>query len=196
MWVWDGVEEGCWRVWALDEEFPWILNFSRLTKWLEDGKENHDFVTNIIKKKSRQFLSVLCQGNFGLANHDKERRKVIESGGAVVTEYHTLRNNREENKRRLLRVPWTARRSNMAILKEINPEYSLEGLMLKLKLQLTLATWCKEPTLWKIPWWWEKLKARREWQTMVGWHQWLNGHEFEQTPGDGEGQGGLVSCSP
>ena len=37
--------------------------------------------------------------------------------------------------RRLLRVPWTARRSNEAILKEINPEYSLEGLMLKLKLQ-------------------------------------------------------------
>ena len=37
--------------------------------------------------------------------------------------------------RRLLRVPWTARRSNQAILKEINPEYSLEGLMLKLKLQ-------------------------------------------------------------
>ena len=38
-------------------------------------------------------------------------------------------------KRRLLRVPWTARRSNQSILKEINPEYSLEGLMLKLKLQ-------------------------------------------------------------
>ena len=37
--------------------------------------------------------------------------------------------------RRLLRVPWTARRSNQSILKEINPEYSLEGLMLKLKLQ-------------------------------------------------------------
>ena len=41
---------------------------------------------------------------------------------------------------RLLRVPWTARRSNQSILKEINPEYSMEGLMLKLKLQ------CKEPT--------------------------------------------------
>ena len=37
--------------------------------------------------------------------------------------------------RRLLRVPWTARRSNQSILKEINPEYSLKGLMLKLKLQ-------------------------------------------------------------
>ena len=42
--------------------------------------------------------------------------------------------------RRLLRVPWTTRRSNQSILKEINPEYSLEGLMLKLKLQYTLAT--------------------------------------------------------
>ena len=48
--------------------------------------------------------------------------------------------------RRLLRVPWTARRSNQSILKEINPEYSLEGLMLKLKL---LPTWFKEPTHWK-----------------------------------------------
>ena len=48
--------------------------------------------------------------------------------------------------RRLLRVPWTARRSNQSILKEISPEYSLEGLMLKLNLRYTLATWCKELT--------------------------------------------------
>ena len=47
----------------------------------------------------------------------------------------------------LLRVPWTARISNQSILKEISPEYSLEGLMLKLKLQyFTLAIWCEEPT--------------------------------------------------
>ena len=50
--------------------------------------------------------------------------------------------------RRLLRVPWTTRRSNQSILKGINPEYSLEGLMLKLKLQY-LATWCKELTMEK-----------------------------------------------
>ena len=56
--------------------------------------------------------------------------------------------------RRLLRVPWTPRRSNQSILKEISPEYSLEGLMLK-----TLATWCEEPTHWKRPWCWEGLKA-------------------------------------
>ena len=60
--------------------------------------------------------------------------------------------------RRLLRVPWTARRSDHSIRKEINPEYSLEGLMLKLKLH-TLATWCKELTHWKRPWCWERLKA-------------------------------------
>ena len=48
--------------------------------------------------------------------------------------------------RRLLRVPWTARKSNQSILKEISPGYSLEGQMLKLKLQYTLATSCKELT--------------------------------------------------
>ena len=60
--------------------------------------------------------------------------------------------------RRLLRVPWTERRSNQSILKEISPEYSLVGLMLKLKLQ-TLATWCKELTHWKRPCLWERLRA-------------------------------------
>ena len=50
--------------------------------------------------------------------------------------------------RRLLRVPWTTRRSNLSILKEINPKHSLKGLMLKLH---TLTTLCEEPTHWKIP---------------------------------------------
>ena len=59
--------------------------------------------------------------------------------------------------RRLLRVPWTARRSNWSILKEIDPAYSLEVLIWTTN---TLATWWKEPTLWKWPWCWERLKAR------------------------------------
>ena len=72
--------------------------------------------------------------------------------------------------RRLLRVPWTAIRSNHFILKESSPEYSLEGLMLKLKLQY-LATWWEELTHLKRPWCWERLKAGgekddREWD---GW---------------------------
>ena len=58
--------------------------------------------------------------------------------------------------RRLLRVPWTVRRSNQSIVKEISPEYSLEGLMLKFQ---TLAAWCKELTHGKRPWCWERLKG-------------------------------------
>ena len=49
-----------------------------------------------------------------------------------------------------LRVPWTARRANQSMLKEINPEYSLEGLILKLKFQCH-RTCCEEPTHWKRP---------------------------------------------
>ena len=59
--------------------------------------------------------------------------------------------------RRLLRVPWTARRSNQSVLKEISPEYSLERLTLKLKLQYFGQL--EEPSHWKIPWCWERLKA-------------------------------------
>ena len=59
--------------------------------------------------------------------------------------------------RRFLRVPWTAWRSNQSIVKEINPEYSLERLMLKLKLN-TSVTWSEEPTHWKRPWFWKRLK--------------------------------------
>ena len=57
--------------------------------------------------------------------------------------------------------PWTARRSNQSILKEDSPGCSLEGLMLKQKLN-NLATWCEELTHWKGPWCWEGLGARGE----------------------------------
>ena len=73
--------------------------------------------------------------------------------------------------RRLLRVPWTARRSNQSILKEISPECSLEGLMLKLKLH-TLATWWEELTHLKRPWCWERLKADGEGDDR-GWDGWM-----------------------
>ena len=73
--------------------------------------------------------------------------------------------------RRLLRVPWAARRSNQSILKGISPEYSLEGLMLKLKLQ-TLVTWWEELTHWKRSWCWERLKAGGEGDDR-GWDGWM-----------------------
>ena len=63
----------------------------------------------------------------------------------------------------------------------------------------TLTTWCEEPTHWKRPWSWERLRAGEKRATedeMVGWHHWLSRHEFEQTRGDSEGQGSLVCFSP
>ena len=153
--------------------------------------------------------------------------------------------------RKLLRVPWTARRSNQSILKEISPEYSLEGLKLKLQYfgYLMRKTYslgktvmlekilespldCKKikpinpkgnqpwifigridakaeaPILWppdsKSQLTGKDPDARNDWRQeekgmtedeMVGWHHRLNGHEFEQTLGVGDGQGGLVCCS-
>ena len=88
--------------------------------------------------------------------------------------------------RRLLRVPWTAMRSNQSILKEINSEYSLEGLMLKQKLKYS-GHLIKSQLIEKDPDdgkdWGKEAKRATEDQ-MVGWHQQINGHEFEQTPGD------------
>jgi hypothetical protein len=83
--------------------------------------------------------------------------------------------------RRLLRVPWTARRSNQSILKEISPGCSLESLMLKLKLQYVGHLMRRVDSL-------EKTDAGRDWgqeekgmteDEMAGWHHRLNGHEFE-----------------
>ena len=82
--------------------------------------------------------------------------------------------------RRLLRVPWTARRSNQSILKEISPGCSLEGLILKLKLQYFGHLMRRVDSL-------EKTDAWRDWgqeekgtteDEMAGWHHRLDGHEF------------------
>ena len=92
--------------------------------------------------------------------------------------------------RRLLRVPWTARRSNQPILKDINPEYSLEVLMLKLNVQYLGHLMWRADSLKKTLML-EKVEVRRRrgWQSeMVGWHHWLKRHELEQTPEVGDGQ--------
>jgi len=99
--------------------------------------------------------------------------------------------------RRLLRVPWTAR-SNQSILKEISHEQSLEGLMLKLKFQysghLMRSTDSLEKTLMLGKNKGGKRRARQD--EMVGWHHRLNGHEFEQALGVGDGQGSLACYTP
>ena len=78
------------------------------------------------------------------------------------------------------RVPWTARKSNQSILKEINTEYSLEGLMLKLPLDLKTWLLGEDPDAGKD--WGQEEKGMTE-DEMVGEHHWLNGHELEQAPG-------------
>ena len=81
--------------------------------------------------------------------------------------------------RRLLRVPWTVRRSNQSILKEISPVCSLEGLMLKLKLQYFGHLMRRVDSLEKtLRDWGQEEKGTTE-DEMAGWHHQLDGHEFE-----------------
>ena len=90
-----------------------------------------------------------------------------------------------------------ARRSNQSILKEVNPEYSLGGLMVKLKLQnfghLMQRTDSLEKALML-----GKIESRRRGRQdeVVGWHHRLDGHEFKQVLEVGDGQGSLACCSP
>ena len=85
-------------------------------------------------------------------------------------------------------------RSNQSILKEINSEYSLEVLMLKLKLQYFVNLMRRADSLEKTLML-GKTESRKR-REMVGWHHQLNGHESEQAPGVGDGQGSLVCCIP
>ena len=73
--------------------------------------------------------------------------------------------------KRLLRVPWTAKRSSQSILKEISPEYSLERLMLKLKLHY-LVTWYEQLTHWKRLRCWERYRTEEE-EGDIGWDGWM-----------------------
>ena len=97
--------------------------------------------------------------------------------------------------RRLLRVPWTARRSKQSILKEISPGISFEEMMLKLKLQyfghLMRRVIGKDSDAGRD---WEQEEKGTTEDEMAGWHHWLDGRESGWTLGVGDGQGGLACC--
>ena len=102
-----------------------------------------------------------------------------------------------------MRIPWTARRSNQSILEEINPEYSLEGLMLKLQYFSYLMR--RNDSLEKILMLGEIEGRRRREQQRMRWlygimiqpcHVMTQWNEFEQALGDGGGQRSLVCCNP
>ena len=101
--------------------------------------------------------------------------------------------------RRLLRVPWTARRSNQSIPK--GDQYWVSVGRTDVEAE-TPILWLPDAKSWLI---WKDADAGKDWgqeekgtteDEMVGWHHRLNGHEFEKTPGIGDGQGGLACCSP
>ena len=100
--------------------------------------------------------------------------------------------------RRLLRVPWTAKRSDQSIVKEISPDCSLER-HVEAETPILQPPDAKSWVIWKDP------DAGKDWRReekgttqdeMVWWHHRLSGDEYEWTPGVGDGQGGLACCGP
>ena len=159
---------------------PWKKNYDKPTQHIK--KQTYHFADKDPLLKSMVFLVVMYKR---------------ESWTGKKAEHQRLDAFELWCWRRLLRVPWTARRSNQSILKEIKPIYSLEGLMLKLAPVL----WPPDEKSWLIG---KDPDAGKDWRQekevtedeMVGWHHRLNGLEFEQAPGDSDGQGSLARCRP
>ena len=153
--------------WGLQSHCRWWLqpwNWKTLTPWKEscDQSRQHITLSTKVHLVKAMIFPVVMYGCESLTVKKAEHRR-IDSFELWCW-------------RRLLRVPWTTRRSNQSILKEISPGYSLEGLMLKLKLQYfgNLMTG-KDPDAGKD--WGQEEKGTTE-DEMVGWHHWLNGREF------------------
>ena len=147
---------------------PWKKSYDRPRQHIK--KQRHHFTTKVHKVKAMVFPVVM----YG-----------CESWTIKKAEHWWIDVFELWCRRRLLRVPWTIGRSSPSILKEISPEYSLEGLMLKLKLQcfshLMQRTDSFEKTL-MLGNWMQKKKGKTE-DEMVGWLHQLDRHEFEQALG-------------
>ena len=134
---------------------PWKKNYDQTRQHIK--KQRHYFADSGPSSKAMVFPMVMY---------------VCESWTVKKTECRRIDAFELWCWRRLLRVLRTARRSKQSILNEISPEYSLEGLTLKLKLQYFFTTWCEELTHWKRSWCWERLKAGEEGDDR-GWDGWM-----------------------
>ena len=133
---------------------------------LASSKESYDWTRQHVKKQRHYFANKgpSSQG-YGFSSSHIWMRELDdkESWGPKNWCFRTVVLG-------LLRIPWTARRSNQSILKEISPVCSLEGLCWSWNSN-TLATWCEELTHWKRPWCWERLKAGEG--DDRGWDGWM-----------------------
>ena len=173
----------------------------------------------VVKKKKKKSWQIHCTYAFpstlvGICARSRSNSRLLKAIKAMVSsvvmygcESWTIK--KAEHQRidafklwcwkRPLSIPWTARRSSQLILKEVSPEYSLEGLMLKLKLQQYFGhlMW-RTDSLEKDPYggkdWRQEEKGQQRMRGLDGITN--SRHKFEQDPGVGDGQGSLVCCSP
>ena len=196
--------------WQTDEEtMETVTDFIFLSsKIIADGECSHEIKRHLLlgRKAMTNLNSILKSRNITLPTKDHLVKAMVSPVVMCGCESWTIK--KAERPRtdafelwcwsRLLRVPWTARRSYRSILKEISPEYSLEGLMLKLKLHyfghLTRRTDSLEKTLMlgKIEGWRRRGRQRMRWLDGIR----LHGHEFEQAQGADDGQGSFIFSSP
>jgi len=172
----------------LVETFLFLIFNNYFGYRIDPWKENYDKPRQGIKKQRHHYADKdLCSQRYGFSSSHVQIWELDHKESWVLkTWYFQI-----VMCRTLLGVPWTAR-SNQSILKEISPEYSLEGVLLKMKFQyfghLRWRADSVEKTLMlgKIEAESRKKVAEDE---MAGWHHQLSGHGFEQTPGDTEDRG-------
>ena len=124
----------------------------------------------------------LARGQVNIVDENHKESRVPKSGAFELWCW-----------RRLLRVPWTARRSKQPILKEISPGCSLGRIDVEAETPVLWPPLVKSWLIGKDSDWGQEEKGMTE-DEMAGWHHWLDGCEFEWTPGVGDGQGGLACC--
>ena len=166
---------------------------------LAPWKKSCDQPRQLIKNQRRCFANKgLSSQSYGFSNSHLWMWELHHKEGWMLKNWYFWTVVLEKT----LESPLDYREMQQSILKEISPEYSLEWLMLKLNTSILPILCPPNAKSWLI---WKNPDAGKDWRQkekgvtedeMVGWHHQLNGHEFEQTPGDSEGQGSLACCSP